>query len=476
MKAGLTGRTAEGHRTGGPLCLGVLVLLAAAAACGGRGESGQPEPSGDESGAVTSPLTVYKQMGLLAGNEAYPGVASFATMAGPADSTYVLFGLSLPNNALRFQRHEEGFSGEYAVTLTFAQDSQQVARVEQREHVRIPSFAETGRTDESVIFQTLVALPPGGYTVAVEAVDVLSNRGFRARDTIAVPAYGPARTQLASPLFVYRGEGRASAGTSPDLILNPRHTIAYGGGGPRVYLEGYGLPQGQPVTVRILDEGGREVWTARVQLAEGTEELRYSFIDIPPDSLPLGKLWLEAEPTGAGAPSGREPLLVTISDQWMVANFGEVLEFLPYIATSEEVDSLREARGTEQRERWERFWERRDPLPATPINEFREEFFERVRIATEHFSEPGEPGWQTDRGEVYIVLGPPAQAMEQYVGRRDITGQPNAEVWLYESAPGGRLELLFIDRSGFGRYELTPSSESAFRAAANRLRQQQQRA
>lgn len=475
MERGSTGRTVEGHPTGGPLCLGLLapalaVLLAAG--CGGRGASEGPEPSRDDEGPITSPLTVYEQMGLLAGNDGYPGVASFATMDGPADSTYVLFGLSLPNNALRFQRLEDGFSGEYTVTLAFSQDSQEVARVERREHVRIPSFAETGRTDESVIFQTLVALLPGRYTVAVEAVDALSNRGFRAQDTLAVPAYGPQGERLAPPLFVYRGEGRGSVGTSPELILNPRHTIAYGGAGPRLYLEGYGLPEGEPVTVRIVNERDQEVWTRRVELTEGTTDLRYSFVDIPPDSLPLGKLWIEAE-TATGRAYGREPLLVTISDQWMVSNFQEVLEFLPYIATSEEVDSLQETSGAEQRERWERFWERRDPVPATPINEFREEFFQRVRIVTENFSEPGEPGWRTDRGEVYIVFGPPARALERYVGRRDITGQPNAVVWTYESAPGGRLELLFIDRSGFGRYELTPSSESAFRSAANQLKQQQ---
>jgi len=110
----------------------------------------------------------------------------------------------------------------------------------------------------------------------------------------------------------------------------------------------------------------------------------------------------------------------------------------------------------ERRERWERFWARRDPVPATPINEFREAFFERVRIATEQFGEPGRPGWRTDRGEVFIVLGRPDMVYEEDGRVGDPMSMRRIIVWIYERGPTGRLELVFEDRSGFGRYELTP--------------------
>ena len=170
-----------------------------------------------------------------------------------------------------------------------------------------------------------------------------------------------------------------------------------------------------------------------------------------------------------GGKALRTPFLISISDQWMVANFGEVLRFLEYIANPVEVDSLRRAQGSHRREAWDRFWAKRDPLPATPINEFREQFFERIRVATEQFSETGRPGWDTDRGEVYIVFGAPDQTLERAVGR-DASARPNLVEWLYESVPGGRLVLQFIDRGGFGHYELTPGSEAAFRTVAVRMR------
>lgn len=418
---------------------------------------------------MARPLEVYRELGLLAGSGDYPAVASFSTMAGPADSTYVLFGLSLPNSALRFQRDEAGFLGGYAVRITFSRDSVPVREVQRQEVVRIPNFAETGRTEESVVFQEMILLEPGDYTVEVEARDVHSSRGFQAVDTLVVPRYGASSRRVSEPVVVYRAAGRESQEVYPELIANPRRTVPYGGDAPRLYIEGYGVAEGYPVSVRVVDEHGVEVWQSQVGLYDGGSEVRSTVVEIPREPLPLGRLWVELR-TPADTQAIRSPLLVTISDQWMVANFEEVLEFLGYIASDEELDSLSAVTGAERRERWERFWERRDPVPATPVNEFREAFFERVRIATEQFGEPGRPGWRTDRGEVFIVLGRPDQVFEQDERMADPTSSRRIMVWIYERSPMGRLELVFEDRSGFGRYELTPSSQSAFRSAANRLR------
>jgi len=455
----------EGHRAGGPLRLGLLLLLVAG--CGAGGGPNRPTPERDA--GVARPLDVYRELGLLTGTSEYPAVASFSTMAGPGDSTYVLFGLSLPNSALRFQREESGFLGEYSVRITFLRDSVPVREVRRREVVRIPSFAETGRTEESVVFQELILVEPGEYTVEVEARDQHSSRGFRAVDTLRVPHYGVATRRLSEPVVVYRATGRETQEVYPELITNPRRTVAYGGDAPRLYIEGYGVAEGFPVSVRVVDEHGKEVWQTQVGLYDGGSDVRSTVIEIPREPLPLGRLWVELR-APPDTQAIRSPLLVTISDQWMVANFEEVLEFLRYIASPEELDSLSAVTGAERRERWERFWARRDPVPATPINEFREAFFERVRIATEQFGEPGRPGWRTDRGEVFIVLGRPDMVYEEDGRVSDPTSVRRIIVWIYERSPVGRLELVFEDRSGFGRYELTPSSESAFRSAANRLR------
>ena len=53
------------------------------------------------------------------------------------------------------------------------------------------------------------------------------------------------------------------------------------------------------------------------------------------------------------------------------------------------------------------FWARRDPTPATSRNEFKEDFDARVKFADDNFSDGRDPGSLTDRGRVFILLGPP---------------------------------------------------------------------
>lgn len=446
-------RMRGGHRFGGPFAF--LVLWTA---CGGPPSGNDPRPDPGR------PLESYRELGLLAGSTAFPAVAAFNTLAGPADSTWVLFGLSLPASALRFQREGVGFTGEYQVAVTFTRDSITVHRFEARERVHVPTFAETGRTDESVVFQRAVTLRPGRYIVDVTAADGRGSRGFRARDTLDVPDYRTAT--LAPPVIVYESEARTSLDDPPELVLNPRRTAAYGGEPPRLHIEAYHAHDPVSADIRVLDPGGNPIWTGAARIEEGDSVLRTAVVALPADTLPLGRVSVEVT---NGAVVHAAELVISISDEWMVANFDEVLEILRLIATEPELDSLAAASQARRRALWEAFWSRRDPLASTPANEFRDEFFDRVRSAAERFGEPPEPGWKTDRGAVYIVLGPPDQVVERWSGR-ETSGAPVVYEWIYVGLPGGRIDLSFRDRTGFGRYELAPASRAVFRTVAERLR------
>jgi GWxTD domain-containing protein len=62
------------------------------------------------------------------------------------------------------------------------------------------------------------------------------------------------------------------------------------------------------------------------------------------------------------------------------------------------------------------FWKARDPKPETPENEFRDEFEKRVAFADSRFTQGETAGSLTDRGMVFILLGPPT-----YVGQKPLT-------------------------------------------------------
>jgi GWxTD domain-containing protein len=103
----------------------------------------------------------------------------------------------------------------------------------------------------------------------------------------------------------------------------------------------------------------------------------------------------------------------------------------------------------------EAFWKQRDPTPGTPENEFRTEHVRRIVYANKNFHRSTPlPGWRTDRGRIYIILGEPND-IERYSGQ----GQVNSsEVWFYQDKtslglPPG-FHLVFFQREGIGDFKL----------------------
>ncbi len=105
------------------------------------------------------------------------------------------------------------------------------------------------------------------------------------------------------------------------------------------------------------------------------------------------------------------------------------------------------------------FWQRRDPDPETPENEAREEHGRRFAYTVQNFG-AGTPGWATDRGKIYIVLGPP-NAIERNPMGRTAFERPS-EVWTYNNAPNPNLpasiDIAFVDFTMTGRYEIVDAS------------------
>jgi GWxTD domain-containing protein len=132
-------------------------------------------------------------------------------------------------------------------------------------------------------------------------------------------------------------------------------------------------------------------------------------------------------------------------------------EDVVYIAGDEERAAFQKLTTDHEREKFiERFWLRRDPAPGTSKNEVKEEHYRRIANALQRFRTlSGRPGWQTDRGHMYIVYGPPDELESHPKGARRSSA---TEVWMYWHVEGigDRLTLTFVDRTGTGDYRLAP--------------------
>lgn len=134
-------------------------------------------------------------------------------------------------------------------------------------------------------------------------------------------------------------------------------------------------------------------------------------------------------------------------------------EDVVYIISDQEKVAFERLTTDEERQQFvEQFWERRDPTPGTPENEFKEEHYRRIAFANKHFrTAAGTPGWETDRGHIYIVYGPPDE-IDSHPKKGDAAG--GFETWVYRKVAGTEREqtFAFFDRTGGGDFRLGPAN------------------
>jgi GWxTD domain-containing protein len=137
-----------------------------------------------------------------------------------------------------------------------------------------------------------------------------------------------------------------------------------------------------------------------------------------------------------------------------------------WIITDQELQAFKSLSNDEERDQFiEAFWQRRNPNPDSPENEYREEHYQRIAYANEHFA-AGKPGWRTDRGHIYIAYGKPDSIDSHPSGgnyERPIeegggsTSTFPFEVWHYRylQGVGDNIDIEFVDTCMCGDYHMT---------------------
>lgn len=165
-----------------------------------------------------------------------------------------------------------------------------------------------------------------------------------------------------------------------------------------------------------------------------------------PDLSPGSKL-----AAGQRASRKKEPP-VKLPDQYRKWLEQEVV----YIITPAEKEIFLKLNSDRERDLFiEAFWKHRDPIPETEENEFKIEHYKRIDYVNRYFGrEAAKPGWMTDRGRMYIILGPPND-IQHIDGKSEIY---NCEIWFYQGKqdlglPPG-FNLLFFQERGTGEMRL----------------------
>jgi GWxTD domain-containing protein len=176
------------------------------------------------------------------------------------------------------------------------------------------------------------------------------------------------------------------------------------------------------------------------------------------------------------------------SSAWPTARWGASSEFI-ILHTPEERDQWDHLQDDEARRAFiDAFWAARDPEPDTKVNEARIELLHRIAFADVAFVEGAadDRGSLTDRGRVFVLLGPPTRVSIRPLSRteapwsatRTIDAGNAIEQWTYfreqlpKKLPGNEVVFRFISDGGHITRKLQHDfmSEKAFKDAPGALR------
>ena len=140
-----------------------------------------------------------------------------------------------------------------------------------------------------------------------------------------------------------------------------------------------------------------------------------------------------------------------------------------YVITDGSEGLSRDSDRRRARKVYRGFWRRRDPDPDTEENEFKEEYYERIAYANEHFAS-GIPGWKSDRGRIWIMYGKPDERETHPMGgsydRPSYHGGGSTstypfEIWFYRylAGVGSGVEIEFVDPTAAVSIALRESDE-----------------
>lgn len=400
---------------------------------------------------VLSPDGLHRDHALVHAGGEVPFAADAWALPGAASAPRLLLGISLSNEALEFHRATTGWRARYRVEVELSLDGGTAFDAAWDKSLEISTFDETLLTGETIVFQTEIPLPPGGYELTLTVRDRNARNASRAGATVEIPRLPPGRPALGEPVLLRRHR----EGDPDRFVVHPTHH--YPSAPERIEflaeLAGANPEEGPwELRARLLSRAGsaeraRAGWSRRVE--PGPDGAARVFGSVEDPAARFGEHALElvlADSAGRIVARAETPLLIAGSAEWLVENWEQAVSLIRYEALPEEVDLLEDLEDPDDRiEAWSCFWEIRDPAPGSVENEALQRYLRDLRTARERWGVGA--GFGSDRGEVYLVLGPPDDIVE-----RPTRHAPRPyEVWVYL---GRGVRIVFVDEIGFGDYRV----------------------
>lgn len=391
--------------------------------------------------------------------------ASFYYQSDPEES-YLEIYYSLNRKQLEFVPQKEGYLSGIVINMQIRDKRDSIVEDRMwRIGSMVESVEEASQKDYFTLDVISTVLPPGKYTLRLEAQDVISEKKGSTTKEIIVKDYSESGLKLSDMEMAYRAEQSYEAGKfTKGGMKMPLNAIGFFNADEMMmyfYAEIYGLGTSSPdsskykLNFAVFDTNGIMVKDFGEQTREGTGKIGLVMSGINISTLPVGdylfKVSIEDLKNKSKAEETKEffvfkggPAIESISNEAILTEeqAKQARNEIVYIAAPSELKLYDELSLTGKTEFLKKFWDDRDPIPETPENEFKIEHYRRWNYVNENFSRTttSKDGWHTDMGRVYIKYGQPDE-IERHPSSMNF---PAYEEWNYSKLQGG-VYFIFVE-------------------------------
>lgn len=404
----------------------------------------------------------------------------WAMYKGSEEVSVVEVYLMIPRTLFKFVPDLEQYRSNALIRVALAQNDtvrdMQEYQISDRttDTLQIP-----GKIPEIAILQ----VKPGKYKLIVIVADLNTKQQYRYDKQLEVTGFSGNKLsvsdiQISSQIAKTTQENKFSKYFGYDII--PNASTVFNENQPQIYgfCEIYnlkfeqGTPSNYKVKYSIVNLNGKEVvtsdWRSKKKPGESAVEINNLKITDLPGGLYDFKIEVVDETTQQTV-SGVKRFYVLRSNAQPDAaamnadllqlegktekELDELFGPLRYISTETEVKRYRKSDLVGKKQIILHFWDKRDSNPKTLENEDRIAFEQRLQYVNQQFSTGRSSGWKSDFGRVFLIYGTPSE-IERFPSA--LENKPY-QIWHYNEVEGG-VKFYFVDKSGFGTFELVHST------------------
>lgn len=358
--------------------------------------------------------------------------------------------IQVPFSQVQFLKAEDGgFIANYFVTVSVFDNNKDklIREITWSESVETKEFSKTDSKDNYNLSLRSFYLSPGNYFIRTAVEDKDSKREYSSGNKFTVRNFDE-KPSVSDIMLISKWNEQNG---KRKIIPNVSENVAAQNGGLRIFYEIYTIkPEKVTLNYSISDGKDNDLFTdsENKNLDSGKTQIFYTLKDSDfsfgqyilnivikdSDNNKIASVSKSFFSRWSGIPSSVKDLDLAVDE-------------MVYIASPTEMDYIKDGKTKKEKlKRYLEYWKKKDPTPTTDDNPVMDEYYKRVSYANEKFTHFVD-GWRTDRGMVYIILGPPNNVDRH---PSEIDSKPY-EVWQYYTL---NRSLVFMDDTGFGDYRL----------------------